>query len=52
MKFRDREIAQEMKFPDRESREIGKHLCTSLELFIFAQRKTVLADSDLHGNQI
>ena len=32
MKFSDREIAREIKFPDRESREIGKYLCTCLEI--------------------
>ena len=31
MEFSDREIAREIKFPDRESREIGKYLCTCLE---------------------
>ena len=32
MKFSDREIAREIKFPDRKSREIGKYLCTCLEI--------------------
>ena len=49
MNFRDREIDREMKFPDRESREKFMYFFGA---FIFAQRKTVLADSDLHGNQI
>ena len=31
MKFSDREIDREIKFPDRESREIGKYLCTRHE---------------------
>ena len=39
MKFRDREIAREMKFPDRESREIGKTLCTALELSFLPKEK-------------
>ena len=36
MKFLDREIAREIKFPDRESREIGKDLCTDSETFFFS----------------
>ena len=51
MKFRDREIAREMKFPDRESREIGKFLFTSLEL-LFLPNEKLLADPDLHDTQI
>ena len=35
MKFSDREIAREIKFPDRESREIEKDLCTCLEILFF-----------------
>ena len=36
MKFSDREIARESKFPDRESREIGKYLCTGPEILFFS----------------
>ena len=36
MKFSDREIAREIKFPDRESREIGKDLCTCPEILFFS----------------
>ena len=39
MKFRDREIAREIKFPDRESREKGKILFTSLELLFLPDEK-------------
>ena len=35
MKFSDREIARETEFPDRESREIGKYLCTYPETLFF-----------------
>ena len=48
----DREIARELKFPDRESREIGKFKFTSFGAVIFAQRKTALANAELHGMQI
>ena len=35
MKISGREIAREIKFPDRESREIGKYLCTCSEIVFF-----------------
>ena len=36
MKISDREITREIKFPDRESREIGKDLCTRYVLKCFS----------------
>ena len=40
MKFSDREIAREIKFPDPESREIGKYLCTCPEILILHTLET------------
>ena len=51
MKFRDREIAREIKFPDRESREIGKVLFTSFEI-LFLPIKSFFPHSGLHDNQL
>ena len=44
----DREIGREMKFPDRETREIGIHLFTCQVTLNFTTQKAMTPKAEVH----